>query len=182
MSATIKLYPPDQELPFVPDPVQRGLELQPDYSTQWLLTRILANIAGLAGGAGGGTVLGAGSNIIGATKDAGANWTAGNGIAGARFTSADQSAAAAVVTSAPTSGQKLVITDLIISVDTAMRVDFSVESSAGTVIESIYMAANSTVNLVTRSKRKLATADKKLAVRTSASGNISVNAFYYSEA
>lgn len=112
--------------------------------------------------------------------DGGASWTTANGIAGARFTSADQTAAVASVTSAPTSGQKLVITDIIISVDTAMRVDFTVESSA-TVIESVYMAANSTVNLITRSKRKLATADKKLQVKTSAAGNISVNAFYYSE-
>lgn len=113
-------------------------------------------------------------------SDAGAAWTSSNGIAGAAFTSADQSGAVASVTSAPTSGQKLVITDIIISVDTAMRVDFNTESS-GTVIESIYMAANSTVNLITRSKRKLATADKKLQVQTSASGNLRVNCFYYSE-
>lgn len=113
--------------------------------------------------------------------DKGAAWTTATGIAGARFTSADQSGAVASVTSAPTSGQKLVITDIVISVDTAMRVDFTVESASGTVIESIYMAANSTVNLITRGKRKLATADKKLQVRTSVSGNISVNAFYFSE-
>jgi hypothetical protein len=43
------------------------------------------------------------------------------------------------------------------------------------------MAANSTVNLITRSKRKLATANKALQVQTSAAGNISVNAAYYSE-
>lgn len=124
-------------------------------------------------------VTNAGTFVVQAT-DAGANWTASNGIAGAAFTSSDQSGAVASVTSAPTSGQKLVITDIIISVDTAMRVDFNVEDSA-TVIESIYMAANSTVNLITRSKRKLATADKKLQVQTSVAGNIRVNAFYYSE-
>lgn len=112
--------------------------------------------------------------------DAGSNWTVVHGVSGARFTSADQTAAVASVTDAPTSGKKLVVTDIIISVDTAMRVDFTEESSA-TVIESIYMAANSTVNLITRSKRKLATANKKLQVKTSAAGNISVNAFYYSE-
>lgn len=120
------------------------------------------------------------TNAVAAT-DSGPTWTTATGIAGARFTSADQSGAVASVTSAPTSGQKLVITDIIISVDSAMRVDFNCESS-GTVIETVYMAANSTVNLITRSKRKLATADKKLQVQTSASGNISVNAFYYSEA
>ncbi len=113
-------------------------------------------------------------------SDAGPAWTTSNGIAGARFTSVDQSAAVASVTDSPTSGKKLVITDIIISVDTAMRVDFTVESSA-TVIETIYMAANTTVNVITRGKRKLATADKKLQVKTSVAGNISVNAFYYSE-
>jgi hypothetical protein len=112
--------------------------------------------------------------------DAGSNFTDLNGVAGAPFTSADQTAAVASVTDAPTSGQKLVISDLIISVDTAMRVDFTVESSA-TVIESIYMAANSTVNVITRAKRKLAPANKKLQVKTSAAGNIRVNAFYHSE-
>ncbi len=144
----------------------------------------------------GGLAFGAGSAVIGKVgidqttpgttnlvqaQDAGPSWTTASGIAGARFTSADQSGAVASVTSAPTSGQKLVITDIIISVDTAMRVDFTVESNA-TVIETIYMAANTTVNLITRGKRKLAAADKKLQVRTSAAGNLSVNAFYYSEA
>lgn len=113
--------------------------------------------------------------------DGGPGWTTVFGVAGARFTSADQSAAVASITDAPTSGQKLVITDIEISVDTAMRVDFK-EETTGTIISSIYMAASSTVHLITRSKRKLATVNKKLQVQTSATGNISVVAFYYSEA
>lgn len=114
------------------------------------------------------------------TSDAGSAFTDLNGVAGARFTSADQSGAVASVSDAPTSGQKLVITDCVISVDTAMRVDFSVESSA-TVIETVYMAANSTVNLVTRAKWKLPTVNKKLQIQTSVAGNISVNPRYHSE-
>lgn len=127
------------------------------------------------------TTLAAGTAAIGSTTDGGAAWTTVFGVSGARFTSADQSAAVASVTDAPTSGQKLVITDIEISVDTEMRVDFTVESSA-TIILSVYMAANSTVALCTRSKRKLATADKKLQVRTSAAGNVAVGVLYYSEA
>lgn len=123
----------------------------------------------------------AGTAAIGSTTDGGAAWTTVFGVAGARFTSADQSAAVASVTDAPTTGQKLVITDIEISVDTEMRVDFK-EETTGTVILSIYMAANSTVPLCTRSKRKLATTNKKLQVQTSVAGNISVGAFYYSEA
>lgn len=125
--------------------------------------------------------LAAGVAAIGSTTDGGASWTTVFGVSGARFTSADQSAGVASVTDAPTSGQKLVITDIEVSVDTAMRVDF-LEETTGTVISSIYMAENSTVNLITRSKRKLATANKKLQVQTSAVGNISVVAYYYSEA
>ena len=113
---------------------------------------------------------------------AGLGRSSSNGIAGARFSSSNQSAAWASVTDAPESGKKLVITDIVISVDTDMRVDFSVESANGTIIESVYMKASTTANLVTRAKRKLATADKKLQVKTSASGNITVNAYYYSEA
>jgi hypothetical protein len=62
-----------------------------------------------------------------------------------------------------------------------MRVDFKLET-AGTVLFSIYMAANSAGQITIRSKFKLATADKKLMVRTSVAGNVAVTAAYYSEA
>jgi|SRR5574343_780999 len=120
-------------------------------------------------------------NVIPAARDAGPAWTSTFGVAGARFTSADQSASAASVTDAPASGKKLVITDVILSVGTAMRVDLKEETS-GTVFASVYMAANSLVQLTPRGKFKLATADKKLQVQTSAAGNVAVTAFYYSEA
>lgn len=116
-----------------------------------------------------------------AVKDNGPGWTTVRGISGARFTSADQSAAVASITDAPTSGQKLVITDLLISSDTALRLDFNVESSA-TVIETVYMAAGETKQITLRSTWKLPTADKKLQVKASAAGNISLTPYYYSEA
>lgn len=126
-------------------------------------------------------VIGAGSAAIGSVKDGGPAWTTSRGIAGARFSSADQSAAVASVTDAPTAGQKLVITDLLISSDTALRLDFNIESSA-TVIETVYMAANETKQITVRSQWKLGTADKKLQVQASAAGNISITPFYFSEA
>lgn len=134
----------------------------------------------LLGVTGVAATLAAGTNTIGATKDAGPAWTTSRGIAGARFTSADQSAAVASITDAPTSGQKLVITDLLISSDTALRLDFNVESSA-TVIETVYMAANETKQITLRSIWKLPTANKKLQVQASAAGNISLTPYYYSE-
>ena len=124
----------------------------------------------------------AGTASVGATTDDGPKWTTTMGLASqARFTSADQSGADADVTAAPTGSQKLVITDIVVSVDTAMRVDFK-EETAGTVFLSLYLAANGSAQITPRSIFKLNTADKKLQVRTSASGNIAVTVWHYSEA
>lgn len=130
-------------------------------------------------GSGTGT---AASPVTPAAGDGGPTWDSVFGVTGARFTSANQSASAASVTEAPTSGQKLVITDIFVSVDTAMRVDIKEETS-GTVLLSGYFAANTPpVQMTPRGKFKLATADKKLQVQTSAAGNVTVTVFYYSEA
>lgn len=117
------------------------------------------------------------------SKDYGPGLPGGSsyGISGARFTSADQSGSVAAVTDAPASGKYLVITDIFVSVDTAMRVDFSVETT-GTIHLGLYLPANGSMQITPRFKFKLPTADKKLMVRTSASGNIAVTVGYYSEA
>jgi hypothetical protein len=125
-------------------------------------------------------VLAAGTNTIGGTLDAGPSWTSVFGVSAAPFTSANASAAAASVTDAPAGGQKLVITDLVVSVDTAMTVTFTCETT-GAVILKLYMAANGVAQITFRGKRKLATADKKLQVQTSVAGNIAVTTGYYSE-
>jgi hypothetical protein len=121
------------------------------------------------------------AGVNGGIKDSGPAWTTVFGVSGARYTSADRSGSAASVTDAPTSGQKLVITDCLISVDTAMRVDLK-EQTSGTVLASVYLPANGTYQFTPRSRLKLATADRTLQVQTSAAGNIAVTAFYYSEA
>jgi hypothetical protein len=119
----------------------------------------------------------------GAVKDNGPAWTSAHGIAGLPFTSADQHSAVASVTSAPTSGQKLVITDIFVSVDTAMSVTFKEETSGTVITGPFYLPANGTIQLTPRGKQwKLPVADKKLQVLTSVSGNIMVDAGYYSEA
>ena len=84
-------------------------------------------------------------------------------------------------TAAPTGGQKIVVTDILVSVDTAMSVSFQEETSA-TVFAKLYLPANGSAQFTPRSKLKLDTADKKLAIDTSVAGNIAVTAFYYSEA
>ena len=122
----------------------------------------------------------AGTSTIGATLDAGAEWTQSFGVSGVGFTSADASTAAAV-TDAPTGGEKLVIDDIIFSVDTAMQIDFEIET-AGTIFFSVHAAANVLYQITPRGKFKMPTADKKLMVDTDGAGNISVLAFYHSEA
>lgn len=113
-------------------------------------------------------------------KNDGPAWTTVNGASGAAVTSADASATVSV-TDAPTGGQKLVITELTVSVGSALTVTFEEETS-GTDFLKLYMAANTTQTFKWTSKQKLGTADKKLQVTTSGAGNISVRASYYSEA
>jgi hypothetical protein len=91
------------------------------------------------------------------------------------------SAAAVAVTAAPTSGQKLVMDDILISSDTALKFTFTEETS-GTVLAYARCPANATVQLTFRGKRKLATADKKLLCQASAAGNVEILAGYHSEA
>lgn len=126
-------------------------------------------------------VIAAGSNTIGATQDAGPSWTSVWGVSNVPVSSADMSGAAVDVTDAPTSGQKIVVDDIIVGADAAMRVDFTEETS-GTVMLSVYLAAGATLQITPRGKRKLATANKKLKAQTSAAGNIRILVGYHSEA
>lgn len=122
----------------------------------------------------------AGSATIGNVKDAGPSWTSVYGVSGEAVSSSDASSPVPV-TDAPTEGQKLVITDLVVSSAAALTLTFTEETS-GDVLLVLYMAANSTVNVNLRGKLKLAVADKQLLVGASGAGNISVLAGYYSEA
>ena len=122
----------------------------------------------------------AGTNSIGSTKDNGAAWTSVRGVSGATFVSADATTAAAV-TDAPTGGQKIVITDIVFSSDTAMSLLFE-EQTSGTDVFKVFVPANGSGQITPRSACKLATADKTLTVKASVAGNIAVTVFYYSEA
>lgn len=119
----------------------------------------------------------------GATQDAGPSWTTVRGVAGVPFTSADQHSAAASITDAPASGQKLVLDDLVISCDTAMWVKI-VEETSGTVRwgPHYFPASGGPTQITMRGKWKHAAVDKKFQVLTSVAGNITVDAGYHSEA
>lgn len=112
----------------------------------------------------------------GALKDNGPAWTPVR----ANKSSADLSTISDL-SAAPTSGQKIVIDDLWVSVDTAMRVDVSEETS-GTVVWSVYLPANGAVQYTPRDGLKLDTADKKARIQTSVAGNIRVTCLSHSAA
>lgn len=112
--------------------------------------------------------------------DNGPAWTSTWGVTNAPVQSADMTSIADV-TAAPTSGQKLVITDVLVSTDTSMKLTFTEETS-GTVMFSMYVSAYGPAQVTFRGKRKLATADKKLRCTASVAGNVSIIVGYYSEA
>jgi hypothetical protein len=115
--------------------------------------------------------------------DAGSGITSSWGVSGVPFTSANASAADAAVTDAPTTGQKIVIDDILISVDTSMTVTFKEETSGTVLFGPWYMSSNSgPVQVTLRGKKKLATVNKKVMIRTSAAGNITASLSYHSEA
>lgn len=97
------------------------------------------------------------------------------------FTTSANMTTAAALTAAPTSGQKIVLMDFIISVDTAMTFDLEMETSAN-VLAKLYLPANGTMQVTLRGFLKGDAADKKIYGKASASGNVSVTAVYFSEA
>jgi hypothetical protein len=155
----------------------------PDDTEQQLLRKATALLYLI----GGGTTINGGvptsNTVTGGLADAGPAWTTVRGVSGVPYTSANRSGGLASVTDAPVTGQKLVIDDLIVSVDTAMSVTFKEETSGNPVVHGpFYMPANSVLQVTLRGKTKLSTANKKLQVITSAAGNIMVEATYHSEA
>lgn len=113
--------------------------------------------------------------VSGSIGDNGPGWTS----VYTYTTSADMSSVADI-TDAPTAGERLVITDIIISSDTQMLFEFKEETS-GTVIGAIRLPADGTVQLTPRSSWKLPTADKKLQGDASVAGNVYITVFYFSE-
>jgi len=109
-------------------------------------------------------------------RDGGPAWTSSY-----LFTTSADATGGANITGAPTSGQKIVVTDILISVDTAMFVSL-LEETSGTEIARVYLPANGSAQITPRSRWKLPVADKKLRIDASVAGNVSVTCWYYSEA
>lgn len=114
------------------------------------------------------------------TYDAGPYNAGSFGVTGSAVVSSNITGTTAI-TDVPTTGQKLVITDVLLSTDTAMNILLQEETSAN-VIAKIFLPANGTVQWTPRGKVKLATANKRLMAKASVTGNVGITTNYYSEA
>lgn len=122
------------------------------------------------------TELPAGTQTIGATKDAGPSQT----ITRTYTANADFSTAREI-TAAPTAGQKIVALDIVVSMATACLATVQMETS-NNVLAAAYLPANGTAVFTLRAPIKGDAADKKLLVKSSVASAGVVTAHYYSEA
>jgi hypothetical protein len=81
-----------------------------------------------------------------------------------------------------TTGQKIVVDDMLVSVDTDMSITFKEETSGTVLFGPWYCTAKSgPIQITLRGKKKLATANKKVMIRTSVAGNVTCQLSYHSE-
>ena len=84
------------------------------------------------------------------------------------------------LTDAPAIGQKIVITDIIISAAIDMLFTLK-EETTGTTLGAFRIPSDTPIQLTPRGKWKLSTADKKVLGQASVAGYVYVIIFYYSE-
>jgi hypothetical protein len=132
---------------------------------------------GLDAGAAAIGSLTAGSAAIGATKDNGPE-TAGTFT----YTTSADMTSVADIGPAPTSGQKSVLLQALISSDTAMQFTIQMETTAGAERQSWYLPASGSVIFVPRHPVKVGTADKKWQGIASVAGNVAISTVTTSEA
>ena len=118
----------------------------------------------------------AGVASIGGAKDDGPQWV----VTRTYTPSADMQTAVAL-TAVPSSGQKIVIDDLIVSVAAAMEFSIQMETS-GNVLASVFLPANGTALVTTRDGLKGDAVDRRIFGKASAGGNVRVTVCYHSEA
>lgn len=151
---------------------------------------IAAVIEGVAGGTPVAVTLGTsptidigdvtilpGTATIGAVKDGGAN------VAGTKTytTSADMSTAADIGP-APTSGEKSVLVQAVISVAEAMEFTLQMETTPAAERVSFFLPANGTIIFIPRYPIKVGTANKKWQGKASVAGNVRISTTTVSEA
>jgi len=124
----------------------------------------------------GDVTLTTGTSSVGGAKDDGPQQT----ITRTYTTSADMTTAADI-SPAPTSGNKIVAMDVLVSTDTAMNFIVQEETSA-TGFAKVFLPANGAIQITLRGYIKAAVADKKLQGKASAAGNVAITCITFSEA
>lgn len=108
---------------------------------------------------------------------------AGAAIEGTKtYTTSADMTTAADIGPAPTSTEKSVLLQAVISVDTAMQFTLQMETTPGSERVSFYLPANGSVIFVPRHPLKLGTADKKWQGLASVAGNVAIHTTTKSEA
>lgn len=114
------------------------------------------------------------------SRDGGPGWNTGVGsdaFPRQAVQSSDATGAGVAITVDPETTETLAVTDLIISVDTAMSVTIKDNDGTPKTLFKFYMAANSTIQITPRGWLQV-TLGKKLIAIASVSGNISITSFY----
>lgn len=96
------------------------------------------------------------------------------------YTTSANMTAAADLTTAPPTGQHLIVTDILVATDTAMVFQF-LEETSGTAIGSVRLINNSSYFLSPRGRWRLPVSGKKLQGDAGASGNVYITVWYYFE-
>lgn len=117
---------------------------------------------------------------IAAATDVGPSWTSLHKV----INSADMSGAGiAKIIDDPAAGLKFVLTDIIISVATAMNVTLKEETGGAVLGGPYYLGANSTLQITTRSKWiKTTVATDAIQALASVAGNVTIETLGYTEA
>jgi hypothetical protein len=122
------------------------------------------------------------SDIPFSVVDGGSGVTTVWGVSGVPVNNADMTAGT-LVTDVPTTSQKIVVDDILISVSADMNVTLKEETSGTVLFGPWYCSAKSgPIQVTLRGKKKLATANKRVQAFASVAGNITVHLGYHSEA
>jgi hypothetical protein len=110
-------------------------------------------------------------------QDNGPLRTTYTGVSDAAVTSSDLSAAPTAITDAPGAAETIWLTDLTISVGSALAVTITEEGS-GRVLGKFYLPANGTIQWTNRGRLQTRVPGKKVMAQASGAGTIAITALY----
>jgi hypothetical protein len=164
-----------------PELVCENLRCGVNLTQQEALRYIGILLCDIAGVSGDGEVIPPEDEVAVSTSYSGMSQESLRGINGLPVSSADFATAAISVTGAPSAGAKIVVTDIIITSDIDVKIQF-IEQFSLTVFETLNIKAGTSQQFTPLGKFKLVTGDAQLLAKASAAGFISITVYYYFEA